>query len=49
MYEYELLKIPYFMEVLDYLEEVSTSQTLFWVRIFETKMDGIHRGHHIPK
>ena len=37
--EGESLKIPYLVEVLDCLVDVSTSGTFCWVRIFENHVD----------
>ena len=47
--EEESLKIPYPVEVLNCLVDVSTGGTLCWVRIFECELDVIGRGHHIPQ
>ena len=48
MSEQESLKIPYLVELLDCLVEVSTGGTLCWVKMFEIDVDFIGRGHHIP-
>ena len=45
----ESLKIPYLVEVLNCLVDVSTGGTFCWVRIFECELDVICRGHHIPQ
>ena len=47
--EEESLKIPYPMEVLNCLVDVSTGGTFCWVRIFECELDVTGRGHHIPQ
>ena len=39
IYEDESLKIPYLVEVLDCLVDISTSGTFCWVRIFEKHLD----------
>ena len=43
----ESLKIPYPVEVLDCLVDVSTGGTFFWVRIFENHVDVFGRGHYV--
>ena len=43
------LKIPYPVEVLNCLVDVSTGGTFYWVRIFGCEFDVIGRGHHIPQ
>ena len=48
IFEEESLKIPYPMEVLNCLVDVSTSGTFCWVIIFECDLDVIGKGHHIP-
>ena len=45
----ESLKIPYPVEVLNCLVDVSTGGTFCWVRIFEYELDVIGRGHHYPQ
>ena len=47
--EEESLKIPYPMEVLNCLVDVSAGGTFCWVIIFECELDVIGRGHHIPQ
>ena len=45
----ESLKIPYHVEVLDCLVDVSTGGTICWVRIFENRVQFFGRGHYIPE
>ena len=47
--EDESLKIPYPVEVLDCLVDVSTGGTFCWVRIFEHHIDVFGRVHYIPE
>ena len=47
--EDESLKIPYPLEVLDCLVDVSTGGTFCWVRIFENHVYFFGRCHYIPK
>ena len=49
MSEEESLKIPYLVEVLNCLVDVFTRGTLCWIIIFESDVDVIGRGHHIPQ
>jgi hypothetical protein len=49
MSEDESLKIPYPVEVLDCLVDVSTGGTFCWVRRFENHVDVFDRGHYIPE
>ena len=48
MSEEESLKIPYPVQVLNCLVDVSIGGTFYWVRSFESDVDIIGRGHHIP-
>ena len=48
-FEDESLKIPYHVEVLDCLVDVSTHGTFCWVSIFENHVDVFSRGHNIPE
>ena len=43
------LKIPYPVEVLDCLVDVSTGGTFCWVRIFENHVGVFGRGHYVPE
>ena len=45
--EDESLKIPYTVEVLDCLVDVSTGGTFCWVTIFENHVDVFGRGHYV--
>ena len=49
MFEYESLKIPYPIEVLDCLVYVLTGGTFCWERIFENHVDFFGRGHYVPE
>jgi len=49
MYKEESLKNPYHVQVLSCLVDVKTGATFCWIRIFESHVDVIHRGHHIPE
>ena len=49
MSEDESLKIPYLVEVLDCLVDVSTGWKICWVRIFENHVDVFGRGHYVLK
>ena len=42
------MKIPYPIEVLDCLVDVSTGGTFCWVRIFENHVDVFGIGHYVP-
>ena len=48
IFEEESLKIPYPVEMLNCLVDVSNGGTFYWVIIFECDLDVIGRGHHIP-
>ena len=48
MSEDESLKIPYPVEVLNCLVDVSTGGTFCWVRVFENHVDVFGRGHLVP-
>ena len=45
--EDESLKIPYLVEVLDCLVDVSTGGKFCWVIIFENHVDVFGRGHYV--
>ena len=47
MFDDEWLKIPYPIEVLDCLVDVSTHGTFCWARIFENHVDVFGRGHYV--
>ena len=47
MSEDESLKIPYHVEVLDCLVDVSNGGRFCWVRIFENHVHVFGRGHYI--
>ena len=49
IYEDESLKIPYPVEVLDCLVDVSIGGIFFWVRIFENHVDVFGKVHYIPE
>ena len=49
MSEDESFKIPYHVEVLDSLVDVSIGGTFCWVRIFENHVDVFGRCHYVPE
>ena len=48
-FEDESLEIPYPVEVLDCLVDVSIGGRFYWVRIFGNHVDFFGRGHYVPE